>query len=204
MEVSVDAAGQFCGAMEYGKRGLARCRLAFFRETEVEMELNEGKCVVYRSSEICRIMGIEQRCFDGKTEREYCILSPVKSEQSTYYVPVETADNALRELLTKEQILELIDGMDSVGANEWCDEKKDRKKLQNEILSGGEHALIIGMTRTLHSEQQKRISCGKRLSAADERAMRTAENMINSEFGFVLGISESEVGNFIRERLASR
>ncbi len=164
------------------------------------MQFREGKCVVYRSSEICRIMGVESRCLDGVNQREYCILCPINSAGSTYYVPLDCAEDKLRELLTKEQVLGLIDGMRNAEA-EWCDDGNERKARQNEILSGSNYSKIIGMTRSLHSEKEKRSAQGKKLLAADERAMKAAETLINREFGYVLGIEENKVGEFIKERL---
>lgn len=167
------------------------------------MQFSEGKCVVYRSSEICRIMGIESKSFDGINEREYCILCPINSERSTYYVPVDCVEEKVRDLLTREQVLELIDNIKD-SDSEWCSNTNDRKARQNEILSGSNYDLIIGMTRSLYSEQQKRISQGKKLLAADEKAMRAAETLINREFGFVLGIEENKVSDFIKERLETQ
>ena len=164
------------------------------------MQFNEGKCVVYRSSEICRIMGVESKCLDGVNEREYCILCPINSSGSTYYVPLDCAEDKLRELLTKEQVLGLIDEMKSA-ESEWCADGNERKARHSEILAGSDYSLIIGMTRSLHTERAKRSAQGKKLLAADERAMKAAETLINREFGYVLGIEESKVGDFIKERL---
>lgn len=164
------------------------------------MQFSEGKCVVYRSSEICRIVSVETRCLDGVNEREYCILCPINSAGSTYYVPLDCAEDKLRELLTREQVLCLIDGMRDV-KTEWCDDGNERKARHNEILSGSNYSRIIGMTRSIRSEQVRRSAQGKKLLAADERAMKAAETLINREFGYVLGIDESKVGEFIRERL---
>ena len=164
------------------------------------MQLSEGKCVVYRSSEICRIVGVELKCLDGVNEREYCILCPVNSAGSTYYVPLDCAEDKLRELLTREQVLGLIDEM-KTAQTEWCDDGNERKARQNEILSGNNYSRIISMTRSLHSEKAKRSAQGKKLLAADERAMKAAETLINREFGYVLGIEENKVSEFIRTRL---
>ena len=105
-------------------------------------------------------MGVESRCLDGVNQREYCILCPINSAGSTYYVPLDCAEDKLRELLTKEQVLGLIDGMRNAEA-EWCDDGNERKARQNEILSGSNYSKIIGMTRSLHSEKEKRSAQGK-------------------------------------------
>ena len=136
------------------------------------MQLEKGKCVVYRGAEICRINAIETKCMDGTTEREYLILSPVSDARSTYYVPVENADSRLRELLSRDEVLSLIDSMAGEQA-EWCssESKNDRKARQHEILSGNDYTLLISMAQGLHNEQEKRRSIGKRLLAADEKSI---------------------------------
>lgn len=167
------------------------------------MEISIGKCVVYRAAEICRVTALEQKSFDGRNTREYWVLSPIGSERATYYVPADCAQDKLREVLTREQVLALIDSMTDSGA-QCFDGKTDREKkaAQEAILSEGDHSKVISMTRALHSEQEKRRENGKKLAAADEKAMKAAESLINREFGFVLGIDESAVAGFIRDRLS--
>ena len=53
------------------------------------------------------------------------------------------------------------------------------------------------MLRGIYLEKQRREAAGKRLNSTDERTMRAAEDMINGEFSFVLGIKPEEVPEFI-------
>lgn len=164
------------------------------------MQITEGKCVVFGGAEICRVRSIETKQFEGTKSREYCVLSPINSENATYYVPLDCAESRLREPLTKERVLELIDGIN--GSESIVFEKGvDRKALQNEILSEGDHTKLMGLVRALNAETKRRAKIGKRPLASDEKAMKAAQTLINREFGFVLGIDENKVGEFIRERL---
>ena len=158
------------------------------------MELAEGKNVVYRT-EICRVEGCETKCADGVNPRQYCVLAPVNSRSARYYIPVETAPGKLRELLTKDEILDLIKGMGA--ADEWGSNPALRKQQQSEIMSGGDYRRIAAMLRGIYLEKQRREAAGKRLNSTDERTMRAAEDMINGEFSFVLGIKPEEVPEFI-------
>ena len=164
------------------------------------MQLQTGDFVVYRSAEICRVEGIEKQCLDGVNERNYCVLVPVNSERSKYYVPEERMEEKTRGLLSKDEIYNIIDGM-SGSADEWCSDAAQRKAMQNEVLACDDFGRIASMLRSLYIEKQKRSSIGKKMLAADERAMRSAESMINTEFAFVLGIKENEVESFICDRL---
>lgn len=163
------------------------------------MELETGKYVVYRMSEICRIEGFEKKCADGVNEREYLVLSPISSGSARYYVPKETAGERIRALLSREEILDLIHGM--VGAEEWRSNPTERKQLQSEALSSGDYGRIASMLRGIYLEKQRREAQGKRLNSTDERTMKQAESMINGEFSFVLGIKPEEVPEFISRKI---
>ena len=166
------------------------------------MQLETGKYVIYRSTEICRIDSFETKSFDGTTECEYCVLVPDGAEHSKYYVPMECAQDKLRPLLTKEEILTLIDGMKNEQPD-WdrgTDNKKDRCSA---VLQSGDYRLIISMMHSLYLEKQERSAKGKKLLASDEKAMKAAESLIYHEFGFVLGLKENEVADFIEKRLSS-
>lgn len=70
---------------------------------------NINDCVVYGSAGVCRLTGIEKQCFDGEHEMDYFILSPLHSSTSKYYLPVNKCSNKIRKLLTKDEIISLID-----------------------------------------------------------------------------------------------
>ncbi|MBQ8172242.1 MAG: hypothetical protein IJZ95_09655 [Oscillospiraceae bacterium] len=167
------------------------------------MQLQTGNYVMYRSSEICRIDGFETKCFDGVTQREYCILVPENDQRSKYYVPMDRAEEKLRRLLSKDEIYALIESMKGEQPD-WGDTEIRRKERFNEVLGSGDHRLIISMMHSLYLEKQNRISQGKKLLAADEKAMKAAEALINREFSFVLGISEGEIEGFILDTLSAR
>ncbi len=163
------------------------------------MELKAGKCVVYRTSEICRIDGFEKKCADGVNEREYCVLTPLSAEHTHYYIPSEHAAEKLREPLTREQVMGLIRRMG--GAEEWCSDPNERKQRHNSVLAGGDHVRVAEMLRSIYLEKQRRESQGKRLNSTDERTMRAAEDLLGQEFAFVLGIKPEEVTEFIRSNI---
>ncbi len=165
------------------------------------MELQTGNFVIYRSTEICRIDGFEEKSFDNVTSKNYCVLVPADGGNSRYYVPMDLAESKLRRLLTKEEINDLINGMKGKQPD-WGDTEDRRKNVFNEVLSSGDYRRIISMLHSLYLERQQRLAQGKKLLAADEKAMKSAESLIDREFAFVLGIKENEVSEFIAAKLA--
>ncbi len=165
------------------------------------MQLQAGNYVIYRSTEICRIDGFEEKSFDNVTSKNYCVLVPADGGNSKYYVPMDLAETKLRPLLTKDEIEDLINGMKGEQPD-WGDTEDHRKNVVNEVLNSGDYRRIISMLHSLYLERQQRLAQGKKLLTADEKAMRSAESLIDREFAFVLGIKENEVSEYITSRLA--
>ncbi len=164
------------------------------------MQLETGNFVIYRSTEICKIEGFETKSFDNVTSKEYCVLVPADGGSSRYYVPRDFAEQKLRRLLTKEEIEQLIEGMRGEQP-EWGSTEERRKDVFNEVLNSGDYRRIISMLHSLYLDKQQRLAQGKKLLAVDDKAMKSAESLINREFAFVLGIKENEVTEYISKQL---
>lgn len=164
------------------------------------MIFNIGDHVVYCSREICKIDSKVKKCFNGIDENEYFKLIPISTKNSSYYIPCDNCDSKIRRLLTKDEILSLIDEMPSAEEN-WCDDKNERKNLFNSVLKSDDYHQIINMMHTLYLKRESQRQKGKKLLAADERIMHDAEMIVYREFAFVLGILEEKVEDFINSRL---
>ena len=165
------------------------------------MSFEIGNYVVYCSGEICKIDNVVKRCFDGVNEHNYFKLIPVSSKNSSYYIPCDNTEKKVRPLLTKKEILELIDNIPQTGVAVWCDDKNERKHIYNNVLKSNDHLKLIKMMHTIYNHREQEISKGKKLPASDERAMNEAEHLLNQEIAFVLGMNEEEVHSFIENRL---
>lgn len=167
------------------------------------MSYNIGNYVVYCSKEICRIESKVKKCFNGFDETEYFKLIPIRTKNSSYYIPCNNCESKVRNLLTKEEIYSLIDEMPEA-ETQWCEDKNTRKNIFNSVLRSDDYHQIISMMHTLYIQQENQRLKGKKLLAADERMMQDAEHLIHQEFAFVLGIEEDQIGNFITERIKSK
>lgn len=125
---------------------------------------------------------------------------PREYRNSAYYVPVESAEKEIRRTLTKEDIFEIIDSIPQA-ESVWYSDKNERKSYFESVLRSDDFTSLVGMIKSIYEERKKRSGDGKKLIAADERAFSTAEHIIHGEIAFVLGIPESEVGSYIRERI---
>ncbi len=166
------------------------------------MNFSVGDYVMYGTSGVCRLEGVEKRNFDGQHELEYLILLPVSSSSSKYYIPVQSMENKIRHLLSKEEINSLIDEMPETEGI-WYADNNERKAVFNSIIKSDDYKKIISMTKSLHDHKIKKISGGKKLNASDENLMKKAEDLMYQEFAQVLGIRKDEVEQYIINRIGA-
>lgn len=167
------------------------------------MNLQIDEYIVYKSAGVCRVLGEEAQSPDGVTEILYYKLKPIDDQNSTYYIPVATADEKLRRLLTKDEVLELIDSMPRSADEEtmWSDNRRERREMYSQILKGDDQHALVQMISSLYFRKQSSEASGKRFSSMDESAMKNAETLMLQEFGIVLGLDIEDVRKFIDERV---
>lgn len=161
-----------------------------------------GEYVVYGASGICRIDGVEKRSFDGIHENEYFKLTPCSSESSKYYIPADTINGKVRRLLTAKEVCAAIDRIPCI-ETVWDPDNTRRREAFSEMFKSGDCDRMLCLIKSVYEQRQKRIAAGKKLPSAEERILRSAENILNHEFAAALGIKPEEVADFISDRLDS-
>ncbi len=162
---------------------------------------NIGDTVLYGATGVCKIESLTERDVFGQ-KKNYYVLKPISQEKSTVFVPAdnEALLDKMRKILSREEILEVID---SVAALEdvWVDDEAARRERFSSIIHSGDRVQVMLLIRTLYGVQEARRADGKRLHLMDERFMAEAERLLYDEFSAVLGIAHSEVVPFIIKRL---
>ena len=125
------------------------------------------------------------------------------SKGSTYYIPSDDYEEKIRRLLSKEEIYALIEEMPNAEA-QWCEDRNQRKNQFISVLKSDNYHELISMMRTIYVQREEQVSKGKKLLAADEKAMREAERLMHHEFAFVLGIDEEDIGKFIEDKISAK
>ena len=160
-----------------------------------------GEHVIYGTHGVCCISEIKQMSF-GADSRDYYVLTPVSERRSTIFVPVdnETLLAQMRKVLTKEEIDDLLDSVEP-GSLEWIASDSERKDFCNKTIKSGDRLAIIGMIEMLYLHQEEMKSAKKHFHVTDERFLREAEKLLHDEFSFVLGITGTEVHEYIGSRI---
>lgn len=157
--------------------------------------------VLYGTHGVCQIAEITQQSF-GNPTKTYYVLKPVHNPSSTIYVPVdsEALTSKIRQVLSREEIYELIHSM-PYEESYWIENEPERKERYREIIAKGDRHELIQMLKALYHHQQQQALRGKKLHAADERYFKEAEKLLYDEFALVLNIKPSQVLPFIMEQI---
>lgn len=94
----------------------------------------------------------------------------------------------MRHLLTKDEIHCLIDAIPAEDAT-WIPNDKERKAQYRKIVINGDHLELIKMIKAIDAHKKECKAKNTRLHISDEDFRKEAEELLCSEFQYVLNIS---------------
>jgi CarD family transcriptional regulator len=156
--------------------------------------------VVYGNNGVCKITDIRKEKFYGTEEQVYCVLEPVHSNKSTIYTPINRNLDKFRNVMSCEEVYELIHSIPNEETI-WIEDYQARSEKFNEILKEGDPKQLIALIKTLYEHQENLLSNGKKMRMSDEKIKRDAEHLLFDEFAYVLDIQPHEVLPFILNEL---
>ena len=153
--------------------------------------------VVYKCSGICRFEGVEAKCFDSRNTVNYYKFVPLNPPTASYYLPADKINEKISRIMTKEQLLKIIDSLPQYTPS-FSQNGRERKNEFDSILKSDDYT---DMLRMIHSIYESSVSSGKKMSAADEKIFKAAENRLYPEFAVILGIEAENVPQYIINRI---
>ena len=162
-----------------------------------------GEVILYGNQGIFRVGDIIQQDFSG-TKLDYYELNGVYETQRKVFVPVksEKLTSLMMPVLSASEVNSVIDSVDD--ENIWIDNEAARKEKYKSILSSGDRRMMLLLIATLYKHREACQSRGRKMHQSDERLFKEAEKLICSEFSYVLGIEQAEVGSYIAKKLESK
>lgn len=158
------------------------------------MNYQNGEYVIYNGVEVCKVGDNVLREFDGK-KAEYMTLYPTDIN-TTIYIPADKSDTLLRPMLSREELLKIIDMIPDINEH-GCDNSIDF----SEAVKSGDHKSILTVMSSIYARGQKRARDGKMLFKTDRRNFDIAKKIIDNEIAYSFGIKPSEVEKFISVRV---
>ena len=161
----------------------------------------KGEYIVYGIKGVFRIEDITHIDLSGvDKERLYYVLAPIGEGSGRIYAPTDNRKVTMRRVISKEEANQLIEELPQIELL-WVPDDRQREAKYKEALGTCDYRAWVSIVKTLYLRKQERVAQGKKITALDERYMRTAENELYSELSLTLGIPKSEMEAYIKERL---
>lgn len=159
--------------------------------------------VVYRR-EVCRIVGKHKSDFTG----EQCyILVPYYDESGStkMQVPVSNKAGHLRDLVTKEQIQELI--KETPDIDTLANKPANMKSQYANLLKSDKLEDLVCIIKTSYGRNKARLEQHKKLASVDDEYLKRAEDYLFNELSVALNMTYDEAKDYFNaevEKAASK
>ena len=161
---------------------------------------NRGDIVLYGSSGICEIGDITTVDIPGVPKDKLFYILYQKSGNAKIYVAVDGNTSKMRKLISKAEAMKLIDQIADIEPLKVKDKKKPEAEYK-EALQKYDCTELIKLIKCLYFRKQQRLEEGKKATAADEKYMKSAEEVLYQELGVVLDIPKDQVLDFIFKKI---
>lgn len=168
------------------------------------MRWNKGDYVSYRTNGVCRITDIVDLKLTSDGWQKYYVLTPVYKDGLTIYVNMkdEETDGEMKEPLSTDQINTLIhEAVDS--HLKWISNERERSTFISQKINSGSMIDLLTIVHVLKDKKKEKNGQGKKLGSTDEQNLHRAENMVNTNFAYSLGIQPDQVPAYIRQMAAA-
>ena len=167
-------------------------KISVFEKGEYVVVGNKGVCAVEDVTTL-NISGVDRK-------REYYILKPVYVQGSTVYVPVDSAKESMRRVLTREEAQQLIEDIPQIPlitiTNDKLLEQEYRGCMKTNCCEEW-----IKIIKTIYLRKQKRLEAGRKVTAIDAKYFRIAEDNLYGELAVALDIPRNEVETYITSEI---
>lgn len=157
----------------------------------------KGERIIYGSSGVCEVVDISMMDMSGARQgRLYYTLIPIYTNGSKIYTPVDNTKIVMRKLLSKGEVISLIDQIPDIEPL-WIQDEKKREEVYKAALQTCSFEGMIRIIKTLYRRQRVRVEHGKRLASLDERYMKLAEDSLYGELSISLDMEREQVAQYI-------
>ena len=157
--------------------------------------------VMYNTMGVYKIVDIRKENDINGNETEYYILEPAYDSNLTIKTPVNNTKIFMRKILTRHEVLSLIESMPEQ-ETVWINNDKQRNADFKAALKTGDSEKWVRLIKTLYMEKQEKTAAGKKLMKTDEEIMKAAEKNLFEEFATALNISPEEVFSYIHDHVS--
>lgn len=148
--------------------------------------------VIYKK-DVCIIKDIRENKLNGTT---YYVMTPLDDESLIIDTPTNNKLHFLRDVMTKDEALELINKIPSIEPILDVDDKRLELKYK-ELLNSHNYEDIIRIIKTTYLRNENRINNKRKISEKDKTYFNLAEKYLYNELSISLNMTRSEVKDYI-------
>ena len=163
----------------------------------------EGDLIIYGNYGGCLVEKVEEQETPEKSQSLYYTLRPCYMRESVIRTPADNPKVIMRPILTKEEVLGLIDEMKDISPL-WIEDEKKREEAYKEALKTCEPRSLIQVIKTIYNRKNSRLSEGKKITHTDDKYFRFAEERLYGEFALALGMTKDDIHEFIEEKIDNK
>lgn len=155
--------------------------------------LNIGECVIYGSHGLCKVRDILVPSFleRGKEKQYYMMISAVDAG-SVLYVPVDGAEDKIREVMSADYAEGLMDEIEEIEEVELPEGKKAEATIL-EIIKHNVADEMMGLVKSLRKIKAIREAEGKKFATLNEKYLNIAEKLLYTEMAFSLQTEKDDI-----------
>lgn len=162
----------------------------------------KGSYVLYGVSGVCLIEDVRREALNRREQGEYYVLKPLYQRGATVLVPTDSQvlTGRMAPLPTPEELTGLLDAARG-RTMPWIHDRKERNQAFQQVLKQCELPALLGLVDAVSRRRAALAAEGKKLASADESVLRRAEELVESEMAFVLGLDPRQAAAVLREKL---
>lgn len=158
-----------------------------------------GDNIIHSGSGACRVEKIGP-LNTGVKGREYYTLLPYYIKGSSVYTPVDSDKVIMRPVMTKKEIMDLIDDIKNIDTILVKDEKK-REETYKKAIRSCDARELVKIIKTIYLRKRDRIAEGKKITNSDEKYYRIAEDNLYGEVAIALSMTKEEAKKFVEKKV---
>lgn len=161
----------------------------------------KGEFIVYGKNGVCQVEDIKAMSLDDvDSERLYYVLHPVNSHGSTIFTPVDNKKVTMRNIISKEEAMALIEQIPQIDVLTITNEKLCEEQYK-EAIKTCDCAQMVRVLKTIYLKKQKRIAVGKKITSVDEKYFHMVENSLYTELSILIDVPKEKMEEYITEKL---
>lgn len=156
-----------------------------------------GDYIVYGLNGVCKVeeVGPMESSSDLSGKLYYTLL-PVYVSGSRIITPVDNKKVKMRTIITKPEVMELINNMEQCEPL-WLDDDREREETYKQAIKDNNSYALIRMIKALYLRRESRLAEGKKATASDEKYFKLAEESLYGEFAIALDMDRKDVNEYI-------